>query len=143
MRPITIHPLSLALGGLLAIAAILALGAAPVPPGQGFRIEYGPLPKDMMSVREGQPFTVPPGKVYVCAGLGTNGFGTSTTVTLTIDGVSLLQAIPTIGAAGGPDGGGGPSIASVPPGLTASAGSVVEVVSSVGEGLALGYLAND
>ena len=106
-------------------------------------------PNQMMRVTEGTPFTVPAGKLFVVTGLAHNdgqlsGGGEVATVTVRFGGVAVLAAdiqhltTNRDGAA---------TIASVPPGLVAPAGT--EIVADLDAdgagslGVILGYLASD
>lgn len=138
MRAITIHALSLALGGLLALVAFLALGAAPAPPpGQSFRIEYGPLPKDM--VRLSGSYVVPPGKVFVLTGAGRVGGGAGPEVR--VDGTVelLLTSIAQWGDADA-------TLLLIPANFVVGSGSTIEIGSSSTpadpNARGLGFLAN-
>lgn len=145
MKPVSIHPLSALAGvGLLGLV-LLATGAVQTPgqfqklgrwfPGP-IQVEGIPTPQQMMRIVEGQPFTVPPGKLFVVTGLGlaqlTTGFGAN----LRIDGQAILTYHWSSGVS---------PFGDVPPGLVASAGSVVSTDTTTPGGVhavVLGYLAD-
>lgn len=131
-------------GIVLAGAAMLTLGSAPPQAvGQGVRIEYGPLAKDMVRVVEGTPFIVPAGKIFVCTGLGVTSIGDNTSVRARFNDVDVLEHRPSRASGGTNSRGFGPSIGAVPPGLSAPAGTSVSAFSNESTGVVLGYVAND
>jgi hypothetical protein len=99
-------------------------------------LEHPPVTVDRVMIREGQPFVVPADKLFVLTGIGSTASYPNHSVR--IDG--------TIEASGGTKHWHATSIVNFPPGLTATAGAVIEVVDmpdgtlDFGEGIALGYL---
>src|SRR5262245_25125751 len=132
MRSLTLHPASLALGLVLGGIALLSMSQAIVSTSP-IRIEYAPHPRDMVQVREGVPYTVPPGRILVPTALGkTNGFGFLPA--LVVNGQTEATVI-----ANGADS--TSSIIQLSPGMSIPAGSVVTVTGGAGDGRAWGYLA--
>lgn len=94
-----------------------------------------PTPSQMMRVEEGTPFSVPPEKVFVVTGVGSNTTNTSINITVSFDAVSVWHwKVRTNDVQSTP---------AVPPGLVAQAGEVVSVVDDhTGRAVILGYLAD-
>jgi hypothetical protein len=117
--------------GLMSMTQVL-------PAGQHVIVSYGPHPSDMITVREGTPLVVPPGKLFVLTGLGSSA-ANAPEVTLVINGQPEAQVLPgttTYDTS---------SIKSVPIGFTAPAGSTIELVGGLGgqnDARAWGYLAD-
>jgi hypothetical protein len=163
---ITLQPLSLLVGAALVGLSLVTSGAFTPQGSSGARdvsaiqILGQPRPQEMMRVTEGAAFTVPPNKLFVVTGLlSTYAVAPSdgdNIVTLAFDGQDIAAALLSGARRGSasPGGsqenssshtvspyGGGPSLASVPPGLVATAGQVVTVIDNTsGVGTALGYL---
>jgi hypothetical protein len=134
-RTISVHPTSLALG--LVFAGVCFISMSQVwPAGQHIIVEYGPSPRDMVQIREGTPFTVPPGKLLVMTALGNSdaaGIGSILRVNGTV------ELTNTFVYAQNP-----PSVCPIANGLALPAGSVVEAMNIGGgtaNGRAWGYLA--
>lgn len=96
----------------------------------------------MVQIREGTPFTVPPGKVFVLTALGYADemfcLPVSYATTWTVDGVVELTT-------GAPAFDGGPSMARIPRGYSYVSGRVLEVEENLcpgGVGRAWGFLAD-
>ena len=78
MKPITIHPGSALAGAALAAVSLLASSAVqttthssiPAPWRDPIRVVGIPDPRDMVLIKEGQPFIVPPGRTFVLTGMG-------------------------------------------------------------------------
>ncbi|MFN0009307.1 MAG: hypothetical protein ACKVXR_15495 [Planctomycetota bacterium] len=117
-RSIKVHPLSLAVGLVLGGICLLSMSQAVVAISP-LRIEYAPHPRDMVQIRGGTPYTVPAGRVFVLTAIGGNNLGPYDP-RLLINGLSevIASSTPTDDTA---------SMKAVPPGLTAAAGSVVEL----------------
>jgi hypothetical protein len=97
------------------------------------RIAGIPDPRDMVVVRSGIPFEVPPGKALAITALG--GSATGMQAFLRVDDVDVLAA------AGNWSVGTASSMVPVGPGLTIQAGSIVTIYSGpLGPGRAWGYL---
>lgn len=103
-----------------------------------------PTAQQMMYVVEGQPFTVPLDKLFVCTGIGATNNGANPGINVVFDGVPLIEVRPGKEVGGGSTSGYGPSISVVPPGLVATAGTTVSVESNgqADQGILLGYLAD-
>jgi hypothetical protein len=124
--------------------------ATPIPKaflGAPITVHGIATPEQMMRVVEGTPFTVPAGKLFVVTGLASTGFDYAPgpaprkQVQLLLNGQPALAAMMLDWQGGGSYAGGGPTIAKVPPGFVAVAGSTVTAVdASVNDGIALGYL---
>ena len=145
MKPVPIHPLSALAGAGLLTLVLLAAGAVQAPIRvQAFpdcaglvRVAGIPDPRDMVVIKEGTPFVVPPGKLLAISGLGgTHDLGANTLeVTLRVDGRDEFAASVRLPY------GSGTTMAEPPPGFTVHAGSTVEVVSANGSfGCAWGYV---
>ncbi|MEM7310741.1 MAG: hypothetical protein AAF682_28970 [Planctomycetota bacterium] len=109
------------------------------------QIDGIPTAQQMTRIVEGTPFPVPPGKLLVCTGLGSNVPGTNDELRdlfVAFDGEDVLSARTLQQSTYPSITGGGPSIASIPPGLVAPEGTVVEVSDNVGTAILLGYLAD-
>ena len=108
------------------LAADTVLGPGPI------QVAGIPDPRQMLVIREGTPYVVPPGKVLAITALGAllNGI----VVTLSVDGQQEITSVANMPTAG-PG-----TINPVPPGLTARAGSTVEVQTGGIYGRAWGYL---
>jgi hypothetical protein len=147
LRPLTLQPLSLVLGVVFALACFMAMGQSPVCSGTAtapIRIEYLPHPRDMVQIREGTPFTVPPGRLFVLTALGTAdasaGAGVSTW--LKMNGQNEAQAVSDFMNTGQANNPSCSQITPMPAGFTAGPGSILEVVSNSGSmGRVWGYLA--
>lgn len=94
--------------------------------------------RDRVLLREGTPFIVPAGKLFVLTGMGSTG--NYPNHSLRVNGV--------VEATGGTRSPHGTTIVEYPLGLVAASGSVVEVVNvpndprDFGSGVAIGYLSN-
>jgi hypothetical protein len=130
------HVLSALLGSALAIGMVVLLSMNQVlPAGQHVIVSYGPSPRDMVQIKEGTPYTVPPGKLFVLTGVGST-VGCYT-VTLKVNGqdeASTVFSCPSTGC----------SIMSAPVGFTVASGSTLETSSNTGLQVARawGYLAD-
>lgn len=124
MRIISLHPASLAVGLVLGCITLLSMSQASSH--TSTRIEIGPLPRDMVQVQEGVPFTVPPGRIFVLTALGTNAEGNSSElVSLLANAVVVARSSTWLNGSAAPL-----SVASVPRGQAIGAGSVISVVTS-------------
>ncbi len=137
------HPLSALTGAAGLALVLLATSASQTHPGPQRVTIVGPVsisgeydPRDAVVVREGAPFTVPTGKLFVLTGLGrVSGSGSS--AALKINGATELRTYN--GSGNDPT---EPTVRPLPPGLTANAGDVVDVDNgaSGSDGRAWGYL---
>lgn len=140
MKPISLHPVSLAVGAIVGVGVIM-LSAQSVSTIPTMRVEAGPHPRDMMQIREGSPFVVPPGKYFVLTGLGSSAGG-GTENLLRVNGQVEARTLFYTGS--GPIFTGS-FMSSVPSGLAIPWGSTIEVTTSgatTGGGRAWGYLAD-
>jgi hypothetical protein len=150
-----LRPLVLAavVGSALTFAVIGLMSMTQVlPAGQHVIVSYGPSPRDMVQIRDGTPYVVPAGRLFVLTGLGTNtnaGYQGGSFATLSLNGQQEVvgQASSDGGSYGAIGIGSIASVSPVPPGFTAPAGSTIAVSGSgggsAGVGRAWGYLAND
>lgn len=129
MRSFQLHVPSVALG-LAACAVVFLAMSQAAPYVSPYRIEYGPNPRDMVTLLEGVPYTVPAGTRFVLtAGGTTNG---SFSATLSVNG--HIEAVAGGFASAMP-------IVAVPQGVTFDAGSSMLVVGNgVGNARFYGYL---
>ena len=141
MKPVSIHPFSALAGAGPLGLVLMATGAVqtPVPIAKLTRPFPGsvqvigiPDPREMLIIREGTPFLVPPGKILVLTALG--GLTNSLVVDLLIDGQKEDEAVANMPTANSG------TMDPLPVGLTAHAGSTVEVASGSIFGRAWGYL---
>lgn len=133
MQARNIHVPSIVIGVLAATVVLMSMGqSSPVlgPP----RIEYGPHPRDMVQIKQGTPYTVPAGRIFVLTGLGDNQ-NLNQLARLQVDGQDELTMFGATGGAYPPS----PSVGPVPVGLTVAGGRTVTIVSS-NQGRAWGYL---
>ena len=127
------EPVSAAIGAI-AILLALSLSSAQAPHqadriARELRVAGIPAPEDMILIREGLPFVVPDGKIFVLTAVG-RSYGTGGANYIKIDGAIELQfnaATPV-------------NMSSVPPGFAVPAGSTIEVSMGEGYGRAWGYL---
>lgn len=132
-----VHPVSLALGLALGICAILSMSQASVI-NTPLRVEYMPHPRDMVQIKEGTPYTVPVGKVFVVTGLGSTAAVNAPMAALAINGT--VEATTIVQGCGGTE---TRSVVELVAGLTAPAGSTISVQSNYpdpDDGRAWGYL---
>jgi hypothetical protein len=154
MKPITIHSGSALFGaaivgglGLLSSmrqTQVRPVGGTIAPDVVNVRFQepldvHGILdPRAAVIVREGVPYTVPPGKLLVVTAIGPSEIplaGAGTPVRITVNGAveCELTMQPTYST----------TVQPVPPGFTVAAGSIVEIAPTIGNGLvgrAWGYL---
>ncbi len=130
------------LGAGVAILVFLAFGfqftAKPINP--PIVVEGVPTPGQMIQITELQSLMVPPGKLFVVTGLGSfkNSGGSGITL-LRFDGVETVRVNITTST------GNGSTVKLIPPGLTAPAGTLVEVLggdSTPDDARCWGYLAD-
>jgi hypothetical protein len=146
--PRTLRPLALAaiVGSALTLAVVGLMSMTQVlPAGQHVIVGYGPSPRDMVQIKEGTPYTVPNGKLFLLTGLGTGGdtFGGPWSTSLLVNGqtkeASVLSTYSGSGTFYSSSG-----IVAMPPGFTATAGTVLEAVGGINglDARAWGYLAD-
>jgi hypothetical protein len=136
--PRTLRPLILAaiVGSALTLAVVGLMSMTQVlPAGQHVIVSYGPEPRDMVQIKQGTPYVVPAGKIFVLTGLG--DAEALDYARLVVNG--QIEAIISTGCSNG----GGSSLVAVPPGFTVQAGSTIsaEATGTI-NGRAWGYLAN-
>jgi len=112
--------------------------ATATPLGSAVRVEYMPHPRDMVQIRGGTPYTVPTGRRLVLTALGNidGGVGSTQVIGVLVNG--QREAVTNNTSS--------PSMTSLPVGLAASAGDVVELAEVYGsqelsKTRAWGYLA--
>jgi hypothetical protein len=153
MKPITLHPTSLLAGLALATLAFFAMAQSPQPATPTLT---RPAPstlirgQDMVVIRAGTPFTVPPNKWFILTALGDSAWGLADawnvgpSVTLFLNGAPQISktsadAISYVnGYSAYAVSGANPSMVEVPRGFSAVAGDVITVSS----GAAWGYLSD-
>ena len=152
MKTPRFHAGSVFLGLGVALLAVVAMGQRPVDIGGTlFRVDYGPHPRDMVVIREGTPYTVPAGRLFVLTALGAvsgdTGSSPPARTRFLVDGQDEIVGISKV-AISDPafsfPGGTGTSMQAVPLGFTAQAGSVLTVLfgpSGLTDARAWGYLA--
>lgn len=116
-RSITLHPVSLAAGVLLAGVTFIAMSQGTAPASK--RIEYGPQPREFVQIREGMSLVVPAGRVFVPTAIGQDRFWPGNTMfgRLIVNGGEVCHTyIPN------PQG----SMVAITTGLAFPAGTVVE-----------------
>lgn len=158
MKSIEIQPRSALVGatllglGLLSMSAVQSIEFVPdtapgvsqvfISPGTPLTINGIPTPQQMARVQEGTDLTVPPGKVFVVTGLGSYSAENDLRVGVRFGAQTVLAA--TISQLTGS--GAGPAVVSVPPGMVAQSGELVQAVTLQGAGpyaVVLGYLAEE
>ena len=100
------------------------------------RIDGIPAPEDMLTVREGEPFTVPPGKKWVLTGLTRDSvqmvYPETTFAAVLFDGARVigghLQCLTSENANISPPAEADGNVIRVPPGICAGPGTVVTVI---------------
>lgn len=128
----------------IAGAAVIGLGLLLASPASttfpAGRFVFGPHPRDLITIREGTPFVVPPGKVFVALSMG-NTSPAQGIVKLRINGVARCA-----GNSVSPSSFRMITAFALPRGFVAPAGSAVEVTDGLpvpDDGRAWGYLAPD
>lgn len=89
MKTIQLHPVSLLVGLAGGVIGLLLMSQSAVSTLPTGRVEVGPHPRDMVQIAEGQPYTVPPGKILVVTAVGYIAPGPGT-ATLKVNGVTAL-----------------------------------------------------
>lgn len=127
---------SMPAGAALTCLVLLALGFQRVASVSHFA---APVPGQMVHVLPGGTYTVPTGKLFVTTGVTPVHAGGSLTVSMRFDGQVVLAypAVVSIGGASVPTIA-APVAPSIPPGLSAPAGTVITAFN----GTLLGYLAD-
>ena len=126
MKTIQLHPLSLLVGLVSGVGGLLLMSQSAVTTLPTARVEVGPHPRDMVQIRGGTPYTVPPGKIFVLTGIGNEAgvVGSPQVVGLLVNGAREL----TVAAATNMS----PSVKDVPTGFSVLWGSTIEVVEISG-----------
>jgi len=157
MKEVRINPGSALFGAGLLALVLVAVSAQhvltnptpqtkqwPVEVTQLMRIEGIPAARDMVVVREGEPYTVPEGKLFVLTGLGVNSSGLSGS--LWVDGVREAATTFDVGNGSGWGREHLPSVIAMPAGFTANGGQTVEArggfTGDPNDARAWGYLAD-
>jgi hypothetical protein len=141
------HVLSALLGSALATAAFVLLSMSQVlPAGQHVIVNYGPSPRDMLQIRQGTPYVVPAGRVFVLTGFGTI-YDCDGLLRLAVNGQEELSAgIYNLDHSNGTSVAEVSSVGHVPLGFTVAAGSTITINGGCGgaldRGRAWGYLAD-
>ena len=129
---------------LVLVVAAIGLAFAVGAQGQGVisphnvLIEYMPHPRDMVQIVDGQPFTVPSGKILVLTAIG--DANTASSIQLKVDGVFRFK-LANAGYSETPL-----TMFPIPQGMTVQSGGLVEVVGGsggVGNTWAWGYLGDE
>ena len=134
MKPVAINLLSAVAGAFLLSLVFVSTGALAPPGPQRVLVENAVQvqgqwrPTKAVRVYEGAPYTVPAGMILVFTAIGQSSNDFVETQGY-IDGIIVVAR----------DSGGVPSLAAIPPGLTAQAGQVVSV-SGGSTPTAWGYL---
>ena len=136
-RNLSLHPASAVLGLVFGVLVLLSMSQVPPLNARGINVQYGPDPRDMVQIREGTPYTVPAGKLFVPTALGkSNGFNSLIYLNVNsqteVVGWGLYNTTGTTAFT---------SMAQVPLGFTVPAGSTITVTGGSGDGRAWGYLA--
>src|SRR5262245_49132911 len=118
-RSLTVHPLSVLLGVMFSAILLVALSLAPVAPTSAIVVAYGPNPRDMVQIKEGAPYVVPTGKVFLVTAAGSMGGRAVTLVRVN----SQTRATIDTGLGSWEISAG---ILPIAPGLTVDAGSTIE-----------------
>lgn len=132
-----LHVVSVAFGvGVAGLLALTTSQASPPPASlnpASIRIEYMPHPRDMVQIKQEEPFTVPVGKIFVLTGMGaTNSYES---FVLTVDGLPGVMG----GSLNNPDA--DCSVVPVPLGFTVQAGATIGLAGPP-TARAWGYLAS-
>lgn len=126
--------------GVLGLVALTSSQSPLLP--TGFRIEYLPHPRDYVQIKEGTPYTVPAGKLFVLTGLG--GERMANPASLLVDGVEeVVAGMYTASSTGGIVQ--VSTVVAVPPGLTVHASATISVQggsTAPEDARAWGYLAS-
>lgn len=134
-----VHLPSVAISLLACVVVIVTMSQA-VPGSNSPRIEYGPHPRDMIQIKEGTPYIVPAGRIFVLTALGTTN---SQGARLRVNGQEecyggLINGQAVAGYSSEF------SVAAVPTGFTVGEGATIDVEDSSPNALtgrAWGYLA--
>lgn len=127
-----------ALLGAFAGAGALLLMSQATPTSAPLRVQYVPSPRDFVQIQQGQPYTVPSGRIFVPTAVGLNQWNGAGTINvgLFINGVPQVMTSVLVASEES-------SMVAVPAGLSAGPGSVVEPNAIAGSGLTVrcwGYL---
>jgi hypothetical protein len=138
-RTIQLHPLSVLVGLGIALLGLVAMGQMAVPSrtalAHSSMFRQVAHPRDWVVIKEGVPFLVPPGRILVLTGVGATKFSSCAFGgTIRIDGSDAAEGSQY-------DNNGDASVHGLPVGLSARAGSTVEIdACAAGAGRAWGYL---
>lgn len=135
-------------GFATAVVALLCASQSSVTPTfPSSRFTFGPHPRDFVTLREGQAFTVPPGSALVVTAIGSNalfGQNPAHSVNLLVDGQTRLASTQDFSVLQIPQHTPRTNMLGVPEGCVALEGAVVTLsggTPSAVDGRAWGYLA--
>lgn len=146
MKPAALHTPSLLVGSFASVTLLLLTSQSATQPFPSGRFSFGPHPRDFVTLREGQPFTVPSGSMFVPTAIGsTELFGQVTLngVNLLADGHALLASTNDFRVLTIPQHTPRTNMLAVPTGSSAVAGTVLTVTGgtqSAVDGRVWGYL---
>ncbi len=148
MKPIQLHPGSVLAGVGVALLAFVVMGQQVVSTGQAPLAGLDPEltrppafavhPRDFVQIKEGTPYTVPAGKLFVLTALGNTVAEMHTE--LFVNGVAEAESSNAQST------GNAVSMKRVPRGFAVAAGSVITLTSlwsAPDDGRAWGYLADE
>lgn len=124
MRSLKIHPLSLALGICASAAVVVLTSQATISTFPSGRFTFGPHPRDFITIREGTPFIVPLGSVFIPTAIGNTEGGVSP-VEMRVNGAVVESAAVHTDYYNNKT-----SMVPVPSAMGVAAGSVIEVQSN-------------
>lgn len=136
MKTIPLHPASLLAGLAIGAGFLFLTSQTSTVTFPTARVEVGPHPRDMVQIHDGQPFTVPPGKLFVLTGLGNTTQGP--VAVLRVNGQIEVKTDTSL------SGFGACYVAAVPSGFSVPSGASISVETvgpSLGYARAWGYLA--
>lgn len=137
-REIKLHPSSALFGLAIGVLALVCMSQIMAPTIPTHRVECGPHPRDFVQIKEGAPFTVPTGRIFVLTALG--GVG-GAIVNLNVNGNQEVRAAAwPAGLAYA-----GANISEIPRGFSVPGPATVEAITQLypGSGAqAWGYLAD-
>jgi|SRR6266850_3268732 len=134
-RTFSLHPASLVLGLVFGVLVLLSMSQVPPLNARGIIVHYGPDPRDMVQIKQGTPYIVPAGKIFVLTGLGGRDATLGSNYSLLVNG--QVEVTTTVGNASSAFS----FVLPVPAGFTAAAGSTLEAQAGPGLARAWGYLA--
>ncbi|MEO0479568.1 MAG: hypothetical protein AAF196_08820 [Planctomycetota bacterium] len=147
-------PRSALLGAVAVVVALFGLSAMQpaIPASSGglavpqpLRVAGLPAGKDMLTVQQGSPLTVPDGRVFVATGIGLSALSQSSDseglVSIVADGLTVLVVgLGDSRSTGSLSTQQSASVFQLPQGLTAAAGSEISATTKNGAAVLFGYL---